>query len=99
MGKTLPSASASLLELKVRSTEVRARALSLVKQASDVGRHSTVMALRPQLDLIALALNGKQQGFEKVIKMIDNMVGVLKKEQTDDDDKKEYCESQFDVTD
>merc|ERR1711972_370608 len=31
--------------------------------------------------------------------MIDNMVGVLGKEQTDDDDKKEYCAAQFDSSD
>jgi septal ring factor EnvC (AmiA/AmiB activator) len=43
-----------------------------------------------------LALRGKKIGFEKVISMIDEMVGVLKKEQTDDDDKKEYCSSQLD---
>jgi len=31
--------------------------------------------------------------------MIDNMVATLKKEQQDDNDKKEYCEMQFDVAD
>merc|ERR1719203_536665 len=31
--------------------------------------------------------------------MIDNMVALLGKEQKDDDDKKEYCALQFDVTD
>merc|ERR1740121_1337127 len=31
--------------------------------------------------------------------MIDDMVATLKKEQADDDDKKEYCASQFDLTD
>jgi len=55
------------------------------------------------LDLLALALSGKKaagQGtFEKVIKMIDNMVEVLKKEQVDDDDKKEYCGIQLDSAD
>merc|ERR1719230_2065748 len=30
--------------------------------------------------------------------MIDTMVATLKKEQTDDDDKKEYCTLQFDAT-
>merc|ERR1740121_524549 len=38
-------------------------------------------------------------GFEKVIKMIDYMVKLLKEEQVADDDKKEYCGVQFDNTD
>jgi len=51
------------------------------------------------MDLIALALTGKKVDFSKVIKLIDDMVAVLKKEQQDDDHKKEYCESQLDFTD
>merc|ERR1719343_962687 len=50
----------------------------------------------PELDLIALALSGKAVGFGKIIKMIDEMVANLKKEQLDDDSKKEYCDTQFD---
>merc|ERR1719316_923732 len=53
----------------------------------------------PQLDLIMLALRAKSGGFEKVIALIDGMVATLKKEQTDDDDKKEYCTIQFDAAD
>merc|ERR1719343_1346699 len=50
----------------------------------------------PELDLIALALSGKAVGFGKIIKMIDEMVANLKKEQSNDDSKKEYCDAQFD---
>merc|ERR1719301_453332 len=50
------------------------------------------------LQLIAVALSGKKMSFDKVLKMIDDMVAVLKKEQQTDDDKKEYCEVRFDVT-
>jgi chromosome segregation ATPase len=46
-----------------------------------------------------LALRGKTAGFEKVIKLIDEMVALLNQEQLDDDHKKEYCEMQFDFTD
>merc|ERR1712079_332851 len=53
---------------------------------------------QPQLDLIALALKGKSQGFEKVIKMIDDMVANLKTEQADDEAKKEYCDKEFDTS-
>merc|ERR1719159_537334 len=52
-----------------------------------------------QLDFIALALRGKKVGFEKVIKLIDEMVVTLAKEQQDDDHKKEYCVAQFDIAD
>jgi len=37
--------------------------------------------------------------FAKVIKMIDTMTATLKKEQQDDNDKKEFCEMQFDAAD
>merc|ERR1719238_1202088 len=54
---------------------------------------------RPGFDFISLALQGKTKGFEKVIKMIDDMVGVLHKEQQDDDQKKDYCGSSLDQAD
>merc|ERR1719301_509617 len=54
---------------------------------------------RPALDFIALALHGKKIGFGQVIKMIDDLVAELKKEQEDDDKKKEYCDEQFDLSD
>merc|ERR1711865_1120219 len=50
-------------------------------------------------DFIALAIQGKKIGFEKVIKMIDEMAATLKTEQLDDDHKKEYCAKQFDLSD
>ena len=54
-----------------------------------------------------LCFEGKKVSFDKVIKMIDDMVdkvikmihdmvALLKKEQYDDDDKKEVCEKQLD---
>jgi hypothetical protein len=52
-----------------------------------------------ELNFIMMALRGKKIGFEKVIKMVDEMVVTLKKEQTDDNDKKEYCDVQLDHLD
>merc|ERR1719512_286933 len=53
---------------------------------------------RPGLEMLMLALSGKATGgFEKVVKMIDDLVQLLGKEQTEDDDKKEYCALQFDA--
>jgi len=54
---------------------------------------------RPELNFLALALQGKSVDFTKVLKMIDEMVAVLTKEQQDDNDKKEYCETQSDLSD
>merc|ERR1719158_1340483 len=90
--KTLPSPS--LLQLQVSAKDMRARALTMLLAARSAADHS-----RPQLDMILLALQGKKIGFEKVIKMIDEMVETLKKEQLDDDAKKEYCATQFDTAD
>eukprot|EP00429_Kryptoperidinium_foliaceum_P060830 CAMPEP_0176084616 /NCGR_PEP_ID=MMETSP0120_2-20121206/42344_1 /TAXON_ID=160619 /ORGANISM="Kryptoperidinium foliaceum, Strain CCMP 1326" /LENGTH=619 /DNA_ID=CAMNT_0017418421 /DNA_START=56 /DNA_END=1912 /DNA_ORIENTATION=+ len=89
---TLPGASSSFVEISSSSAGVRSKALALVRNAAR-GKAS------PGLDLIALALNGKTAGFEKVIKLIDDMVENLKKEQAADDQKKEYCNGQLDEAD
>merc|ERR1719281_1746005 len=49
-----------------------------------------------RLDLIELAMRGNKNGFGKIIKMIDNLVTELKAEQANDEDKKSYCEAEFD---
>merc|ERR1719375_1474043 len=53
----------------------------------------------PALDLIELALHGKKVSFDKVIKMIEDMVVLLGNEQVEDDNKKTYCEAEFDKAD
>merc|ERR1719453_2844293 len=88
MKKTLPGAS-SFVEVKVSSESMRQRALAAIQSVP----HSA------HLDFISLAIRGKKIGFEKVIKMIDEMVVTLKTEQEDDDHKKEYCAKQFDESD
>jgi len=90
--KTLPSASASFVQVEESATALRQRAL----QALHV---RTVGERNVRLDFIALALRGKKIGFEKVIKMVDEMVANLKREQTDDDNKKDYCNKKFDSSD
>lgn len=42
---------------------------------------------------------GKKVSFAKVVGMVDNMIALLGKEQTDDDFKKSYCAAQFDSLD
>jgi len=92
--KTLPGASASsLMELKVTSSSMKAEALALIQEVQRNNKR------RPELDFISLALRGKKIGFEKVIGMIDDLCAELKKEQLDDENKKEYCDVQFDLSD
>merc|ERR1711868_36856 len=88
--KTLPGSS-SLLQVKANTRVTSERALKMIHMAE-----KSIRPAQRRLDFIALALQGKKIGFEKVIKMCDDMVALLNKEQADDDHKKEYCNKQFD---
>jgi len=97
--KTLPSASASLMQTTVNAKSMQSRALQEIRKAkSAAGIHH-----RPGLDFLVLTLSGKktmsQGNFEKVIAMIDAMVAELKTEQQDDAHKLEYCEMSLDLAD
>jgi len=83
--KTLPGSSASFMQVTVTSKAMQQKALAILAQVRS-----------PRVDLLEVALRGGKQGFGKIIKMIDNLTVELKKQQTDDDDKKEYCESELD---
>jgi hypothetical protein len=83
--KTLPSPS--LLQMKTTAMEIKQRALAALKAPHDF-----------RLNLVALALKGRKVSFDKVLGMIDEMTKLLAKEQTADDDKKAYCESEIDKT-
>merc|ERR1719478_585042 len=88
--KTLPTPS--LLQVAATGKAVKSQALALL----ETSRHAKNADFR--LNLIALALKGKKVSFDKVLAMVDDMVALLKKEQVDDDDKKEYCEKMIDET-
>jgi chromosome segregation ATPase len=90
--KTLPAPS-SLLETRVRVKDSARTAL----KALDAARNKNGFFSDPRVSAIALAMRGGSKSFEKVIKMIDDMVALLAKEQTTDDDKKAYCEKEIDV--
>jgi len=83
--KTLPG-SASFMQITVSSKAMQQKALAALAQVSG----------SPRVDLLEVALRGGKQGFGKIIKMIDNLTVELKKQQTDDDSKKDYCESELD---
>jgi len=84
--KTLPTPA--LLQLKVSGQAVKSQALVALQRGNGDVR----------INLIALALKGKKVSFAKVLVMIDSMSALLKKEQVDDDNKKEYCETLIDKT-
>merc|ERR1719375_1997174 len=88
--KTLPSASSSFVQVQVTSSAMRQRALSVLKHGRK-HKHQD-----PRLGLIEMAMHGGKMGFDKIIKMIDNLVVDLKAEQATDDDKKAYCNAEFD---
>jgi len=92
--KTLPGASASFMQVKVSSESMRKQALALLEDLK-----ASKKSDRQRIDYIMLAIRGKKFGFEKVLGMIDDMVVLLKTEQQDDADKKEYCEMQLDLAD
>merc|ERR1740130_867261 len=84
--KTLPAAS--LLQLATSGQAVKSLALAALQKGSGDFR----------LNLISLALKGKKVSFDKVLKMIDEMSALLKREQVTDNDKKAYCEKMIDQT-
>merc|ERR1712167_48984 len=80
------------IQVAVTDRAMRERALEFIQMANTDER-------RPALDFISPAFHGKTIGFEKIIKMIDDVVVELKKEQVEDDNKKRYCDEQFDLAD
>jgi chromosome segregation ATPase len=89
--KTLPGSSASLLQVKITAKAMAKAALNALKHAR-AGRSD------PRVDFLEIALRGGKVGFEKIIKLIDELVATLKQEQKEDDSKKEYCEAEIDKT-
>merc|ERR1719380_103467 len=85
--KTLPSPSL----LQVTDTrDIRDSALQAL--AGEKGEVSQ------KLGFIELALMGKKVSFDKVIKMMDDMVVLLKEEQKDDEAQKKWCETEFETS-
>merc|ERR1719316_2451400 len=87
--KTLPSAS--LLQVTVSSREVLKSAAASLKASRKFKRD-------PRMSFLALALRGKQVDMSKFVKMMEDMIDALGKEQETDDSKKEHCEKELDVS-
>jgi len=87
--KTLQSPS--LVQMKVTSRQMKEKALKALHRVTQLSG-----VRDPRLDLIALALHGQKVNFDKVKKMIDDMLTLLAKEQKDDDQKKASCIAKLD---
>ena len=82
--KTLPSPA--LLQMRTER-DIRDEALAKIQDAAKKNPQ--------QFGFIELALQGKKVSFDKVIKMMDDMVVLLGEEQKDDDAQKSWCETEF----
>merc|ERR1719191_2665297 len=85
--KTLPSPT--LLQMRTER-DIRDEALSKIQDAAKQNPQ--------QFGFIELALQGKKVSFDKVIKMMDDMVVLLGEEQKDDDKQKAWCETEFETS-
>eukprot|EP00747_Dinoflagellata_sp_TGD_P135315 gnl/TRDRNA2_/TRDRNA2_175443_c5_seq1.p1 gnl/TRDRNA2_/TRDRNA2_175443_c5~~gnl/TRDRNA2_/TRDRNA2_175443_c5_seq1.p1 ORF type:complete len:662 (+),score=278.79 gnl/TRDRNA2_/TRDRNA2_175443_c5_seq1:71-2056(+) len=90
--KTLPGAT-FLVQIQVSASSMKKSALQVLKKMRHKSKH------KPQLDFIVLALHQKKVGFEKVLKMVDDMITNMKAEQAADDEEKAYCEKELDLAD
>merc|ERR1719160_1840764 len=73
MKKTLPSAASSLIQVRGSQRKIAHKAVAILKAARAEGRSDT------RFDFLELALSGKKVNFDKVIKMIDELIATLGK--------------------
>jgi hypothetical protein len=92
--KAIPSAASSFMQVAVSTKALAARAMAGLKEAQKNSKQTML-----KVEFITMALHGKKVGFEKVIALIDKFINNLKTEQTEDDDKKAYCEAELDKAD
>lgn len=90
--KTLPGAGSFMQRADGSDRTIRTLALSHLQIAKDHKNSD-----RQRIDFIMLMIRGKKVGFEKVFKMIDDMVLLMKQEQLEDANQKEYCVMSIDA--
>jgi len=86
--KAIPSASSSLLQIQAGMAEQRKRALAII-------RAMPRKTFAPQIDFLSMTLSGHQANFGKVMKMIDEMIAMMKEKAAADIDRVEYCKQQI----
>lgn len=97
--KTLPGPVEPAMFMQVAS---RATSKSRVHRARGLVRdmmyQDPAHRMNYKMMLSQMKSSGRKGGFEKILKMVDDMVTILAKEQDDDDAKKEFCISEVDKT-
>merc|ERR1719169_134630 len=88
----------SLLQVRATTHNMQ-RVRALLKEGLSTENLDKSSASAQVAQLMQLALAGKKVGFEKIIKMMDDMVVLLGKEQKDDEEQKAYCEAEFEKSD
>merc|ERR1719326_1797043 len=98
--KTLPSsAAASFVQTSATSrSRSRMQMRTQMRRAKDLiqGAMSSDKAHSVKKHLMLLALKSGMGGFEKVVGMVDGMVGVLEEEQVQDDKQDVWCLDELD---
>merc|ERR1719428_1054892 len=89
--KTLPGPAAATSFLQVRTTSESRRSAALRALVGARGGDR-------RMALLTMALRGQKAGFGAIIKMIDELVALLAKEQAADDAKMEWCQEELDKT-
>merc|ERR1719311_211140 len=93
--KSVPSAAASFVQTASTSrSQMRSkmrRVRSLIQDAMSADKAHT-----QNQHLMLLALSSSAGGFEKVVGMVDGMVGVLEEEQVGDDKTEAWCKAELD---
>merc|ERR1719443_1609478 len=91
--KTLPSAAAAsaFIQTSAATRSQMRRATTLIKSSMKSDKSHTA-----QREVMLMALRNGVHGFEKVVGMVDNMVGVLEEEQVKDDKTDVWCLAELD---
>lgn len=93
--KTDPYASYSFVQMQVSTRKLRHRTLQELRRSRHRAGRSADHGDDPRLDLLAIAVQGGTVGFGKIMKMIDELVDSLKKEQRDADSKLAWCATEL----
>merc|ERR550514_2154382 len=87
----MPSAASALIQTSATTSSQLRRAQSLIRSAMRADESHSVTR-----HLMLAALRSGTGGFEKVVGMVDGMVGVLEGEQSADDKQDVWCLAELD---
>jgi len=90
MSKAPAVSAASFLQVRRASTSEKVGRARRALQGSDGADFSS----DPRVAFLALALRSKQVDFSQILLKVDDMIGVLKKEQEDEKKKLDWCEAE-----